>query len=178
MHPTLQQLVSELSGPLRGLTYAQILQTPREDAGRWNIHQIVEHLRLTYSSTAESMRIRLEKARPTRSRTTPSQLLARLVVLRFGLMPGRREAPPGVTPSGATPEPSLTGDHLIAMVSGSLNAMDTALLQAEALFGSAAPCDSHFALGPLSVSQWRRFHLVHGRHHIGQILAIRHSCRD
>jgi hypothetical protein len=28
-------------------------------------------------------------------------------------------------------------------------------------------------LGPLTIRQWRKFHLIHGRHHIKQIRAIR-----
>jgi hypothetical protein len=28
-------------------------------------------------------------------------------------------------------------------------------------------------LGPLSMQQWRKFHLIHGRHHLKQIARIR-----
>jgi hypothetical protein len=28
-------------------------------------------------------------------------------------------------------------------------------------------------LGPLSINQWSRFQLIHGEHHVKQILAIR-----
>ncbi len=31
-------------------------------------------------------------------------------------------------------------------------------------------------LGPLNIDQWRKFHLVHGEHHLKQIAAIRKAC--
>jgi hypothetical protein len=33
-------------------------------------------------------------------------------------------------------------------------------------------------LGPLSVDQWRRFQLIHGEHHLRQIISIRKAYKD
>ncbi len=51
--------------------------------------------------------------------------------------------------------------------------MNARIAIAEQLFGSRRRSVRHMILGPLSLAQWRRFHLVHGRHHIRQIAAIR-----
>jgi hypothetical protein len=112
------------------------------------------------------------KGRPTRSHATPSQLFARFFVFGTGVIPVRRKAPEITLPLAEAPQPLPTGDILISSVSARLIDMDKVLDKAQGHFHSS-PCLSHFAFGPLSIPQWRRFHLVHGRHHIRQILAIR-----
>jgi hypothetical protein len=132
----------------------------------------MEHLLLTYASTTASFETRLAKGRPTLSRPTPAQRTAQFVVITLGLMPGRRKSPPEVTP---TPSASpLSGSELIAITHDALTRMDQVFSQAEQAFGSAR-CLSHFALGPLTASQWRRFHLSHGSHHARQVAAIRRT---
>ncbi|HMF53928.1 MAG TPA: DinB family protein, partial [Edaphobacter sp.] len=163
MNPILDQLEDELARPLRGLTSTQTLLRSQPDPSRWSIWQIAQHLLLTYSSTSASLEDRLKKGVPTRSRITFQQTAAQLCVLRFGLLPGRREAPPFVAPPECPPDLLLTGDELASAASTGLDRMDTLLNKAEARFGTS-PCNSHYILGPLSVPQWRRFHLVHGRH--------------
>jgi hypothetical protein len=176
MDPTLQQLQDELAGSLHGLGATQAQLHPQHNPTRWNICQIIQHLLLTYASTCASIEDRVAKGTPTRSRPTPSQFLPRLLVIRLGLIPVRREAPAIVTPPACPLDPHPSGDDLVISVCSGLTHMDVVLSQAEGLF-SSAPCLSHFALGPLSIPQWRRFHLVHGRHHIRQITAIRREYR-
>jgi hypothetical protein len=36
----------------------------------------------------------------------------------------------------------------------------------------------HPILGPLTARQWRKFHLVHGRHHVKQIRRLREEQRS
>jgi hypothetical protein len=50
--------------------------------------------------------------------------------------------------------------------------MDKTLDEAESLFGKRR-ATTHPILGPLSIAEWRRFHLSHGHHHVKQIWAIR-----
>lgn len=172
MNPLLQQLEDELSLSLHGLNATQAQFHPHGDQARWSIWQITQHLLLTYSSTASSLESRLAKGTPTRSRPTLPQSLAQICVIRFGILPGRREVPPIVAPSACPPVPAPDGEGLISAVTAGLTHMDALLDQAEGTF-SSAPCLSHFALGPLSIPQWRRFHRIHGRHHARQIIAIR-----
>jgi hypothetical protein len=49
--------------------------------------------------------------------------------------------------------------------------MDLALDGAAARFGARVKLMNHPIIGPLSVRQWRRFHWVHTRHHVRQIIA-------
>jgi hypothetical protein len=36
----------------------------------------------------------------------------------------------------------------------------------------------HLILGPLTAAQWRKFHWIHGRHHVKQILRLREQARN
>jgi hypothetical protein len=172
MNSTLHQLEEELIHSVRGLNARQIQLRSSQDPAGWNICQIVQHLILTYSSTASSMQSRMAKITPRYISRTPLQKAIQFIVLRFGLLPGRRKAPPIVAPPVHAPEPLPAVGDLASSVSDALSSMDHSLDQAEQVFGTS-PCNTHFALGPLSVAQWRRFHLVHGRHHIRQIIEIR-----
>jgi hypothetical protein len=74
-----------------------------------------------------------------------------------------------------TPPPNSlprSGSELTEAAGHYLSRLNTLCTQAETLFG-ANRCASHIVLGPLSVDQWRMFQLVHGRHHLKQIAAIR-----
>jgi hypothetical protein len=50
--------------------------------------------------------------------------------------------------------------------------MDAIVAQCEARFGCGKVLD-HPILGPLTAAQWRKFHLIHGRHHVKQIDRLR-----
>jgi len=47
--------------------------------------------------------------------------------------------------------------------------MDGALTECAARFGVLVKVLDHPVLGPFSIEQWRKFHFVHGRHHVKQI---------
>jgi hypothetical protein len=173
MNPVLSQLERELSSALHSLDSTQTqLLIADDDPSRRSIHQIVQHLLLAYASTAASFESRLAKGTPTRARPTTRHRAVQFVVITLGLMPGRHQAPPEVTP--ADPASPLSGDELTHAVSQALANLDLIFNHAEQSFGPT-PCLTHFTLGPLSAPQWRRFHLSHGRHHIRQILSIRRA---
>lgn len=176
MNPLLQTLRNECSRALHGLDAPQALLHPQNAPSRWNIHQIVEHLLLSYRSTVSSLEDRLAKGSPTRASATPSQRLARLVVIRLGYLPSGREAPSVTLPQTESPTAPRDGAGLSSAISAGLNSMDLLLDKGEQQFHST-PCFSHFAFGPLTIQQWRRFHLIHGRHHLRQVLAIRREYR-
>jgi hypothetical protein len=54
-----------------------------------------------------------------------------------------------------------------------LAGMDDAIQRCEQRFGSDLKLVNHPILGPLSAGEWRRFHSVHGRHHLRQIRRLR-----
>jgi hypothetical protein len=73
---------------------------------------------------------------------------------------------PQVTPP--TPKQRL----VVAEIGGQIEVMDRIIGQCEARYGKRVKLLNHSVLGPLSGSEWRKFHWVHGRHHIKQIWGL------
>jgi hypothetical protein len=172
MNPTLQQLQNEIASALQGLDPIQTQKVPTSQPDKWSIQQIAQHLCLTYASTEIAINGRLVKRRPTRTRPTILQRIAQYFVTVIGYLPHGREAPSAVIPPSGGDR--LSGEDLSRSAAEGLARVDKLLNEAEALFGQQR-CISHEVLGPLSIHQWRRFHLIHGRHHIRQILDLRAS---
>jgi DinB superfamily len=171
MNSTLLQLQSEIASSLRGLDATQTQLQPRSLPDKWSIQQIIEHLLLTYSSTETAINARLTKRTPTRAKSNLRQRVFQYAVARCGYFPTGREAPPIVTPQPTTHP--LSGKDLTQAAAEHLTHLDLLFTEAETLFGPASQCASHAVLGPLNIYQWRMFQLVHGRHHLKQIAAIR-----
>jgi hypothetical protein len=170
MNPILQQLQSEIAHSLRGLDATQTQLQPPSRSDKWSIQQIIEHLLLTYSGAEMALNARLAKRRPTLAKPTAFQHIQQFAVYRAGYFPGGRQAPPMVTPAPTT-QP-LSGEELTTATKDCLTQFDALCSETKQLFG-ASQCASHNVLGPLSVDQWRKFQLIHGRHHLKQIAAIR-----
>lgn len=174
MNSTLHQLQCEIASSLLGLDATQTQLRPPSRPGKWTIQQIVEHLLLTYASTETAINARLAKRTPTRAKPTLTHRILRFAVTRCGYFPTGRESPPMVAPQpSAYP---LSGADLIEATAEHLVRLDLLFTEAEALFGPACQCANHHILGPLNIDQWRKFHLVHGEHHLKQIAAIRKAC--
>lgn len=170
MNNSLLQLQTELISALKGLdaTHTQLRPPKRPD--KWSIQQIADHLLLSYKGTQNGIQARLAKGTPTLARPSTLQRFVQYTLTGLGYFPRGRKAPPSVIPD-EHPEP-LTGAQLSQLVEDHLTCLDSLFKDAEALFGGGR-CISHPVLGPLSIHQWRRFQLIHGQHHIRQILAIR-----
>lgn len=65
----------------------------------------------------------------------------------------------------------MTGSELVVAMKNELEHMDRLLDTCRDQFGMQRIA-SHFIFGPLRVDQWRRFHVVHGRHHLKQLARI------
>ena len=170
MHEILERLESELVVVLIDLDPRKAQLAPPENPGKWTIQQIVEHLLLTFRSTVRLVQGRLEKGTPTQTKPTLLQRAGQLTVIRLGYFPPGRRAPEAVCPT--MPASLRSGEEMTRALHEDLLAMDQALSQAESVFG-AQHFATHSVLGPLSAAQWRKFHLVHGRHHVNQIRQIR-----
>ena len=173
MNRAIQQLHSKLSVSLQGLDAAQTQLHPIANPQKWSIQQIADHLLLTYASTANLFEKRIAKGIPTQSQPTPPQRIQSFVVLRLGHMPTGRISPEAVRPGPATP---LSGEELAQRATEHLLRLDAILDEAESLFGSTRAI-THAILGPMCTRDWRRFHCVHGDHHIRQIISIRRDLR-
>ncbi len=168
MDESLQVLDTRLRGLICSLD-AEGTQESRP--GKWAIQQVVEHLILTYSSTTALIESRLEKGRPTQARPTFSQHCKRFLVVDLRYFPRGISAPEAVVPpADADPQ---SGEQIASRFTTHLASMDAALQRAAARFDGRLPIASHRLLGPFSADQWRRFHVVHGMHHLKQIRAIR-----
>jgi len=171
MNATLHQLQREIASCLNGLDAGQTQLRPPSRPGKWSIQQIIEHLLLSYSGTETALNARLAKRTPTRAKPNLLQRASQYTLIHLGYFPTGREAPPLVTPP-ATSHP-LSGRELAEASAEHLHRIDDLSAEGEKLFGTDERCASHMVLGPLSINQWRRFHLIHGEHHLKQIVAIR-----
>jgi hypothetical protein len=167
MHAELERTRALLASPLAGISSEAAAHHPGGRADCWTAQQVVEHLCATWRLTTAGIEDRLRKGRPLRTRPTLADRLRQFAVCRLGLFPTGREAPEAVRPPIDLPA-DINGDRLIAQISSTLEAMDHALARIEAQ-GSRGPVLTHNILGPLSVWQWRKFHLVHAHHHASQI---------
>jgi hypothetical protein len=173
MNSDLLQLHRELTHSLRGLDDTQTQLRPPSRPNKWSIQQIVEHLLLSYTGTETAIKARLAKRTPTRATPSLLQHFGQYTLIHLGYFPTGRKAPPLVTP----PPTSLprSGEALAQAVAEHLARLNLLFTEAEDLFGATGRCASHMVLGPLSINQWSRFQLIHGSHHVKQILAIRHA---
>jgi hypothetical protein len=170
MHPDLQKLETEVTTALRGLDSRNTQATPHNRPGKWSIQQIVEHLLNTYRGSIPAIQARLDKGSGTRADPTFRQRMGQFFIITLGRFPHGRVAPAAVAPS--LPTTVRSGAELAERVSAELRKLDEVTARGEHLFGDRQAV-SHIILGPLSMHQWRRFHLIHGRHHLKQIDAIR-----
>ena len=135
---------------------------PRVD-GKWNALQILEHLYLSYTGTAKGINRVLEAGKPLARPVTMKDRVRTFAVTVVGYFPEGRKSPPVATPKG------LDVATVRAGIGSQLSAMNDALTQCAEKFGGATRVLDHPILGPLSANQWRKFHLVHARHHLKQI---------
>jgi hypothetical protein len=133
--------------------------------GKWTAAEVLEHLSLTYVLTTKSFRRCLEAGRPLANSPTFRQRLGIVMVIRMGYFPPGREAPAAVRPRGL-------GSKSVAELRASIRDMDEIIALCEARYGKAIRIVDHPVLGPLTAEQWRRFHLVHTRHHARQMLRL------
>jgi hypothetical protein len=162
----LHELGQSLESATDGMSSEQLSWHPR---GKWCAAQVLEHLYLTYTGTIKGFERVLTSGKPLASRATIAQRLRSLVVVGLGRMPSGLEAPAIVQPKG------LPADKVRNEITAKLVAMDEIITQAEKRFGPRLYLLNHPILGPLTTRQWRKLHLVHGRHHLKQLLQLRES---
>jgi hypothetical protein len=137
--------------------------------GRWCAAQILEHLYLTYTGTIKGFELVMTSGKPLASRVSLTHRVRTLVVVGLGHMPGGIKAPAVVVPKGLPPK-TVRKDFGAKIVE-----MDAIIAQCEARFGPRVHVLDHPILGPLTAPQWRKPHVVHGRHHHKQLLQLRES---
>ena len=160
--PELEFVRRETERTVRDVPADALLRAP---AKKWNSIQIIEHLFLSYTATTKGLLRNMEAGEPERSKPDVRQRLRRFYVLKAGRFPSGVESP-----KHTAPRDSL-GNEPLRHFNDALVAMDATLTDAERRFGARTRVLNHPILGPLTAQQWRRFHQVHGRHHLKQIAA-------
>jgi hypothetical protein len=160
MDPRLRTLQVQIADSIsdldsEGLTF--------HEPGQWCIGEILEHLYWTYTGTIKGCMRVLESGKPQASRATWKNVTQSIVVVGLGYMPSGRKSPAVAQPRG------LPAEKMAKEIEAKITEMDGMLTACAARFGGRAKVLDHPVLGPFSIQQWRKFHLVHGRHHVKQI---------
>ena len=166
MNSYLERLRESVEEAIRGATAEELMRHPE---GKWSAAETLEHLFLTYSGTVKGFQRCLEAEAPLATSSHWRQRLFRAVVVGAGYMPSGREAPKIAHPRG-TPV-----DRVLAEIGPQIAAMDEVIANCEKRYGSKTKLLDHPILGPLTAHQWRKFHWVHGRHHLKQLCNLRRN---
>jgi|SRR5271155_2302154 len=168
MDSRLDELKRAVESAVEGLSSEQLVWHP---ADKWCAAEVLEHLYLTYTGTIKGFTKVLESGKPLVTRASMKQRMRTLVVVGFKHMPEGRQAPANTRPRG------VPGVKVRSEVGAKIVEMDAIIAQCEARFGRGSLLLDHPILGPLSATQWRKFHFVHGRHHVKQLLRLRESLK-
>jgi hypothetical protein len=171
MHAVLERVVDQISSEVRHLDADATQLHPKGLVYKWNAQQVVEHLVLGYRLTTEALETRLKKGRLSRKHSrTYLQWLLQMMILSFGSMPHGVPALEETMPEPGR-FPAMSGRELTDLLHREIEAMDTMLDACRSRFGIER-VGIHPFLGPLRVDQWRRFHVVHGYHHLTQLRSV------
>lgn len=164
MDSHLEQLHKAITAATAGMSGEEL---QRHAPGKWSAAEVLEHLWLTYTGTVRALGRCLEEGRALGSTPTWGQRARILAVTRLGYLPTGREAPKMARPRG------MPAEQVLAEIGTRIEDMDRVIGECEARLGKKARVLDHPFLGPLTAAEWRRFHWVHGRHHLKQIWKLR-----
>lgn len=164
MNSYLERARQAIESTTQDMTPDQFIRHPE---GKWCAAEILEHLSRAFGTTVTLLQRCLDSGKSIATTPTWKQRLAIAVVVEAGYFPTGRPAPEYTRPKGLPPEAALS------QVVENLLAMDKILTQCEQRFATGVKIANHPILGPLTVTQWRKFHLFHTRHHMKQIARLR-----
>lgn len=168
MDPHLKKLQRVIESAIAGLSETELVWHPQE---KWCAAEVLEHLYLTYTGTAKGFERVAAAGKPLATSSTWSQRGRTLVVVGLGYFPSGRESPPVARPRGTPVE------KVLAEITAKIAEMDDAISRCEEKLGARQKLLDHPILGPLTAAQWRKFHLVHGLHHVKQIRVLKEASR-
>ena len=160
----LQRLQEAIASATRGMTAEDLRRHPE---GKWCTLEVLEHLYLTYTGTTKAFERVLEAGKPLARTPLLMDRMRTFVVTGLGRLPEGRKAPERTQPRGKT------ADEVTREIGPRISAMDEVIAQCESRFGKRTRVLDHPILGPLTPGQWRKFHWVHGQHHLKQIRKLR-----
>jgi hypothetical protein len=166
MDSPLDKLKQSLESAVQGMSSEQWSWHP---PGKWCAAEVLEHLYLTYTGTIKGFERVMTSGKPLASRPSLAQRVQTWIVVGLGHMTSGRKAPAMVRPKG------LPIEKVRNELGAKIAAMDAIIAQCEARFGRRVALLDHPILGPLTAPQWRKLHVVHGRHHQKQLRRLRES---
>jgi hypothetical protein len=169
VNSSFENLRRDLLASVEGMSNQQLHWHPE---GKWCAGEILEHLYLTYTGTIKGFEKMMTSGTPLASPPSVKQRLRTQVVVGFGYMPNGRTAPERSRPRG------IAAEEVRRQIGEAMAQMDAMITQCESRFGRGAYLLDHPVLGPLTAPQWRKFHVVHGRHHHKQILRLQDLMRQ
>ena len=159
----LERLQREIAAAVEGLSAERLGWSP---PGKWCAAEVLEHLYLSYTGTIKGCH-RVADGEALVTRSTFGHRWRTMVVVELGYFPSGRKTPKVANPRG------LPRDKVLAEIGPKIAEMDALIRLCEEKLGRRAKLMDHPALGPLNGRQWRKFHLIHGLHHVKQIQALR-----
>jgi hypothetical protein len=168
LSPCFGSVLVAVRAAIEGMSDEQMAWHPE---GKWSASEILEHLSLTYSRTAERIKPLLAENSPDVRHRNFKEWLGGITVLKLGKIPSGRKSPEAQVPKGMSPVEVRT------YIEEQLFQLDQTLDQCEKRFGSKTRILVHHVLGPLSTSGYRRFHCVHTTHHMKQVRALRQKMK-
>jgi len=166
MNLHLEKLQQVLAASLADTSEEELRWHPPE---KWCAGEVLEHLYLTYTGTLKGFERVIQAGKPLATLPTMRQRCRVLVAVDFGYLPEGRKAPANMEPRGLPAETVRTG------IIPKIAEMDEIITHCEQQWGSRRKLLDHPILGPLTAAQWRKFHLVHGLHHVRQIERLRQA---
>jgi DinB superfamily len=161
----LQRLQDAIVGATEGMTPEALGRRPQPD--KWSAAEILEHLYLTYTGTIRGFENCLAAGKPLARPPNWKDRAKTGLVVGLGYLPAGRKSPKYAEPRG------IACDRVLAEFVDKIVAMDDVIGRAEEKFGGRVPLIDHPIIGPLRAAQWRKFHWVHGRHHLKQLQRLR-----
>ena len=156
----LQRLQDAIITATQGLSAEELTRHPE---GKWCTAEILEHLYLTYTGTIKGFERCIQAGYPMARSPVFMDHMRKFVVIGLRYLPEGRKAPKNTVPKGKSLE------EVRATIAPTIAVMDAIISQAEKKYGQEARLLDHPILGPLRGKEWRRFHWVHGNHHLKRI---------
>ena len=166
MDIALEKLKQAIEDAIEGLSGEDLTWHP---PGKWCAAEVLEHLYLTYTGTVKGLERVVAGGKPIVHPATFRQRCRTLLAVGLGYLPEGRKAPRATLPRG------VPQDKVRAEISAKIVAMDEIIARCEERFGRHTKVLDHLILGPLTAAQWRKFHLVHGLHHVKQLRRLRQT---
>ena len=164
----LQRLQDAITSATADLSAEQLAGHPE---GKWSTAEILEHLYLTYTGTTKGFERCVQCGQPMARAPELMDHLRKFVVISFEHLPEGRKAPKNTVPKG------MSAGQVRAQIASAIAKMDAVIAEAENKYGVEKRLLDHPIIGPLRGDEWRKFHWVHGKHHLKQIRRLQKATK-